>query len=126
MNSDLFNLRTFFDSIRVYGWWRVTFELLLIGIFVWSVVRFLQGTRGARLLKGIGVLLIALYLIVVLVGQELNLERLAFLYRQFLLVAAAAALVVFQPELRRALMRLGETKLFRGFSNQINEDIEAL
>src|SRR5688572_33453394 len=100
MNSDLFNLRTFSDSIRIYGWWRVTFELLLIGIFVWTVVRFLQGTRGARLLKGIGVLLIVLYLVVVLVGQELKLERIGFLYGRFLVGAAAAAVVVFQPELR--------------------------
>jgi len=36
-------------------------------------------------------------------------------------------IIAFQPELRRALMRLGETlPLFRGFSDQINEDVEAL
>jgi diadenylate cyclase len=35
-------------------------------------------------------------------------------------------IVVFQPELRRALMRLGETRLFRGFSKQLNEEIEPL
>ena len=34
--------------------------------------------------------------------------------------------MVFQPELRRALMRLGETRLFRGFGQQVNEEIEAL
>jgi len=34
--------------------------------------------------------------------------------------------VVFQPELRRALMRLGETRLFRSFSTQLNDDIDAL
>ena len=37
-----------------------------------------------------------------------------------------AVIVVFQPELRRALMRLGETRLFRGWSSQVHEEIEEL
>jgi diadenylate cyclase len=37
-----------------------------------------------------------------------------------------AIIVVFQPELRRALMRLGETRLFRNWSDQISDDIEQL
>jgi diadenylate cyclase len=41
-------------------------------------------------------------------------------------IAAIAVIVVFQPELRRALMRLGETRLFRGWSNQLSEEIEQL
>jgi diadenylate cyclase len=34
--------------------------------------------------------------------------------------------VVFQPELRRALMRLGETRFFRSWSSQVDEEIDAL
>jgi diadenylate cyclase len=34
--------------------------------------------------------------------------------------------IVFQPELRRAIMRLGETRLFRGFSSEISEEINQL
>jgi len=33
---------------------------------------------------------------------------------------------VFQPEIRRALMRLSETRIFRSLNNQLNEDIDAL
>lgn len=126
MPPDLFHFGSLLRSIGVYGWWQVAIEWLLIGAFVYTVIRFLRGTRGARMLKGVAVLLVALYLVVRLIGTELRLERLEFLYGRFLLFAFFATVVVFQPELRRALMRLGETRLFRSFSNQINDDIEAL
>jgi diadenylate cyclase len=90
------------------------------------VVSFLQGTRGARLLKGIVFLLVALYVVVSLLAGRFELQRLKFLYERFLLAAGFAIIVVFQPELRRALMRLGETRLFRTLSAQVTDDIDAL
>jgi diadenylate cyclase len=78
------------------------------------------------MLKGIGFVLIALYLIVRLLASTFDLSRVAFLYEKLLLFASVAIVVVFQPELRRALMRLGETRLFRGWSSQLNEEIDAL
>lgn len=120
------NLSGFFRTLHAYPWWQVTIEMLLIGLVVFWVVRFLRGTRGARLLKGIAVVLIGLYIIVRLLGTSFGLQRIEFLYTKFLLGASFAVVVVFQPELRRALMRLGETRLFRGWSQQIDEEIEAL
>ena len=126
MNFDLFNLGNFLRAVRVYGWWQVAIELLLIGLFVYAVLSFLRGTRGERMIKGIGLVLVVLYLVVQILGKELKLDRINFLYSKFLLFASFAAVVVFQPELRRALMRLGETRLFRSFSGQIDAEIEAL
>ncbi len=123
---DLLHLGNFIRAIRLYGVWQVGIELVLIGIFVYSVIRFLRGTRGARMLKGVGVLLVVLYLIVRIFGATMNLERIEFLYGRFLFFASVALVVVFQPEIRRALMRLGETRLFRPLSAEINQDIEAL
>jgi len=116
----------FFKTLRTYSWWQVSLELLLIGVFVYWVVRFLQGTRGARLLRGISLLLIAVYLIVELLGSSFGLERIQFLFSRFLIGATFAIGIVFQPELRRALMRLGETRLFRTISSQLSEQIDAL
>ena len=125
--TDLFNISGFLRSVATYNWWQVAIEMLLIGLVVYWVLRFLRGTRGARMLKGIASVLIVLYLIISLVAEEFRLEQIEFLYGRFLQVAAVAVIVVFQPELRRALMRLGETRLFRGFGGeQINEEIEAL
>lgn len=124
--DDFLNISTFFNAIRAYGWWRVCLEWLLIGTVVWWTIGFLQGTRGARMLKGIGFLLVTLYLIVTLFAERYGLERIAYLYTQFLIIVSFAVVVVFQPELRRVLMRLGETRLFRTWSNQLTDDIDAL
>ncbi|MGA2442669.1 MAG: diadenylate cyclase CdaA [Tepidisphaeraceae bacterium] len=127
MNSELTaNIANFYHALAAMGWWRVVIELLLIGIVVFWVIRFLQGTRGARMLKGIAVVLITLHLLVTFAGEYFRLDRLVFLYEKFLLFASFALAVVFQPELRRGLMRLGETRLFRGFTDVITQDVEHL
>src|SRR5437763_6483761 len=125
MNGKLFNLNDFIRAFQSYPKWQIAIEWLLIGTVVYWVVRFLRGTRGARLLKGIAFLLIALYLIVTLVGERFGLQRIQYLYGQLLLFASFATVVVFQPELRRALMQLGETGWFGAF-RPMTDDIEAL
>lgn len=125
-DATLFNMHSFLTAVRTYPWWQIAIEMMLIGLAVFWVVRFLRGTRGARMLRGVVVVLIALYLIVRLFLSQYGFDRIVFLYRQFLIFAGLATVVVFQPELRRALMRLGETRLFRGWSTQIIEEIDAL
>jgi diadenylate cyclase len=120
------NLSGFLRAIHTIKPWQISLEMLMIGLVVFWAVRFLRGTRGARMLKGIAVILISLYIIVRLLGSSFGLERVEFLYRQFLYLASLAIIVVFQPELRRALMRLGETRLFRGWSQQMDEEIDSL
>src|SRR5580700_5517883 len=109
-----------------YAWWQIAIQLLLIGAVMFWVVRFLQGTRGARMLKGIGMVLVTLYLIGHLVAQKLGLGQIDYLYGNFLVFAGFAAIVVFQPELRRALMRLGEGRIFGGWSREVGDEIEGL
>ncbi len=47
----------------------VAVELLLIGFVVWWVTRFLRGTRGARLIKGFGLVLVVVYVVIRLLPQ---------------------------------------------------------
>jgi diadenylate cyclase len=119
------SFRSFYRALAAYPWWQIAIELLLIGLVVYWVVRFLRGTRGARMLRGIALLLIAGYLIVSLLASQFGLDRVRFLYERFLLFAGFAITVAFQPELRRALMRLGEASIFRRH-REIDEEIEAL
>jgi len=91
-----------------YDPWVVLIELFFIGVVVYTTLRFLQGTRGARLMRGIGVVLVCSFILVHIMAEKFQWERVEFLYEYFLLAVFLITLVVFQPELRRGFMRIGE------------------
>lgn len=118
-----------FDALRYYletlfseAYDRTTIgiEFLLIGLVVYTVLQFLHGTRGARLLKGLIVLLIIGFFAVNVLAVRYEWDRISVLYESFALGVWLTVLVVFQPELRRGLTRLGEASWFQ----QWNEDVE--
>lgn len=111
-----------FNRLAVYPPVVVVLELVLIWIIVYLIFRFLRGTRAARMFKGLGFVLILISLLILLAP----LPRIEFLYRGFLGFAAVALVVIFQPELRRVLVRLGEARLFRGASEDTEPVIEEI
>ena len=113
---DLFeSVRQLWSRVSNYALWQVVIEFALIWVVVYLAFRFLRGTRGAHVLKGVGiVILLATVAVSLLSGQEGDFDRLKYLYGNSLFFVAIALLIVFQPELRRALVRLGEAKIFRG------------
>lgn len=119
-------ITSFFRSAFSYPWWQTAIDLLVIGAVVYMVIRFLRGTRGAHMLRGIAFVLITLSVLVEAAGGALHLTHLVFLYNKFLTFAFYAIIVVFQPELRRVLLKLGETRLFRGWSDELEQEIGEL
>lgn len=101
------------NRLGSYNWWEVGIELALIWVVVFAVLRFVQGTRAARALKGLLFILIVGTVFVRFFGDDLF-ARISYLYDRMLAVIAIALVVIFQPELRRALIRLGETRLLHG------------
>ena len=104
----------------------VVVELFLIGVVVWWLLRFLRGTRGARLVKGVGVILVTVFIVIRLLPEDLGWERIEFLYRNFLIFAFVGIVVAFQPELRRVLIQVGQTKFFRSPLDRVRAMINAL
>ncbi len=84
------------------------FEVLVLALVFYYVFLFLQGTRGAQVLLGLAVLF------VFLLGSTywLQLTELNWLLRRLSVYIAIAFLVVFQPEIRRALAELGRQPVF--------------
>ena len=119
-------LFSLFDRLNSYPKWEVVIELVLIGLVVYAVTRFLKGTRAAGALKGIFVVLLFATLIARVAGGGEAFQRLAFLYDRFLAIVAIGLLIIFQPELRRALIRLGETGFFQRGSPQAAEAADAI
>lgn len=104
--------------------WTDAIEVLIIGLGVYAGLRFLRGTRGARLLRGFVVLLVGSTLLVYLVANVLDLERIRVLYPYFVGSLFLVALVAFQPELRRALIKLGAARWFPESSQEIDRIID--
>lgn len=106
-----------------YGPTSILIEFLLIGFVVYSVLRFLRGTGGEKLFKGIVVLMLGVWA-VSLMTDELKLYRIDWLFQSFLVVLLIVATVAFQPELRRGLMRLGGTRFGRSSVPEVMGVIE--
>lgn len=106
-------LTRLFERFDNYNLYVVAAELVLIGLMVNWCAGVLHGTRGTRLLRGLLVVLVAATLIVRVLADHLQWIRLALLYQYFIIGLAFIALVAFQPELRRALIRAGDVRFLR-------------
>ena len=116
----------YFCRVARYEWWLVAIELFLIGLIVYWAVDFLEGTRGERLFRGVIFILIAGVLILNLVVERFGFERLQYLYKGFLIAVLIIAVAAFQPEIRRALIRIGKPRFLTFFSQQLSITTEAI
>ncbi len=107
------------SRVARYDLWVVAIEFVLIGLVVYWVVDFLEGTRGERLFRSVIFILIAGGLILNLVVKQLEFERIQFLYKGFLIFVLIIAVAAFQPEIRRALIRIGQPRFLPGSSQKL-------
>jgi diadenylate cyclase len=91
--------------------WRDLLEILIVAYVVYAILRFLVGTRALQIVFGLLALVVTC-----LLAFLLKLSMITYLLGVVFTYGAFAALVVFQPELRQALARLGQTPVFRLFS----------
>src|SRR5881628_1078692 len=101
-------------------------EWLIIAFGVYLVLRFLRGTRGASLFRGVALLLLTVTLVVKIVAETFQFERILAIYPKFVLGIFLIGLIVFQPELRRALMRLGAAGWLPGLARDTHAMLDEL
>jgi len=116
----------YLSRVARYEWWVVAIELFLIGLVVYWVVDFLEGTRGERLFRGIIFILVAGFLILNLVVEKFGFERLQYLYKGFLVAVLIIAVAAFQPEIRRVLIRIGQPTFSSGSSQRLARTVEEI
>ena len=116
----------YFSRVAGYDWWRVVIELVSIGVIVYWIVDFFEGTRGERLFRGVLFILVTGVLILYLVVEQLEFPRLQYLYKGFLIGVLVIAVVGFQPEIRRVLIRIGGRRFWPGPSHQLSRTIEEI
>ncbi|MGA8942537.1 MAG: diadenylate cyclase CdaA [Thermoactinomyces sp.] len=92
-------------------------DILIVSYVIYHLLKLLRGTRAVQLLKGITVLLV-----IWVISNEFELRTLEFLIENFFSVGLIAVIVIFQPELRRALEQLGRGYFFSR-SSQVEDQI---
>jgi diadenylate cyclase len=101
--------------------WRPALEILILAVLIYFVFKFVRGTRGWPVVIGFVVVLLALAAVTTI----LQLKVLSSILAGGSVFIALAALVIFQPELRRMLAELGNLPLFASTSEQ-RESIEVI
>lgn len=93
--------------------WRHGIEILLLATCIYQIYRAFRATRGAQILVGLGTILVVL----TLVSTLFQFEVIQWIITRAAAILAFALIVIFQPELRNGLARLGSNRLF-SFSNK--------
>jgi len=101
--------------------WRSVVEIAILYVPIYYGYLYFRGTRGAKVLTGLVVIFVAL----TLVSQLLHLEVINWLIRGLTAFFAVALVVIFQPELRRALAALGSQHIF-STASQSRETVEII
>ena len=103
------------SGIRIFD----VIDIIVIAFLVYKGIEFLRENRAGQLFKGIVLLLIAY-----LCADWFNLAMVRLLLSVIMSSAIVVLAVVFQPELRRVLERLGRTRFSRG--GYVDEQLETL
>src|SRR5438105_9851971 len=105
---------------KPFGWNNVL-DVLIVAVFIYYVLLLIRGTRAVQLLIGVMVLVLIYF-----VATSLHLTLTTLLLQALFAVALIALVVVFQPELRRALGQIGQLgPLNRLLAPGSEEELEA-
>lgn len=82
-------------------------DILIVAALIFTLIRFIRRTNANKVANGIFLLVIAMWL-----ASLLNLMVTSFILRQVFNIGILAVVVLFQPEIRRALEKVGSSRLF--------------
>jgi uncharacterized protein (TIGR00159 family) len=91
-----------FDFLKVISW-KDLLDILSVSLFFYGILYFLRITKGFQTFKGLGLLAIFW-----LVAELLGLSTLSWVFEKLWTVGLFSLVVIFQPEIRKALSRLGQ------------------
>jgi diadenylate cyclase len=88
-------------------------EITVLAIIIYLALRFLGRTRGAGVVRGLGLVVVGLFLVAQVVVASLDLSILGRILDYMLTTVTLGLLFIFQPELRRGLLVLGRSRFLR-------------
>lgn len=110
-------MRDFLDNVAAGISVTDILDIAIVAFAVYKVLGFIKESRAEQLVKGL-LILIA----IMLVAGLLHLYTVYWILKSTLAVGVIAIVVVFQPEMRRALERVGRSKLLNGGIARVGKD----
>ena len=98
MSSLVRDIQIFFSNVG----WRDVVDVLIVAFLLYQLLKLIRGTQAVQLLLGVGVLFFLGF-----IASQLHLRMLDFLFTNGSQAILLALIVLFQPELRRALDQVG-------------------
>jgi diadenylate cyclase len=99
--------------------WQDLLDIILISIILYRILLIIKGTRAAQMLIGLGVLLVAS-----LLSRYFELYTVDWVIQSFWAQAVLAIIILFQPEIRKALAQMGEAQFLPTFTSA--EELKSL
>jgi diadenylate cyclase len=99
--------------------WQDLVDIILMSIILYRLLLIIKGTRAAQMLIGLGVLLLAS-----LLSSYFELYTIEWLIQSFWAQIVIAIIIIFQPEIRRALAQMGETQFLHTLTSA--EELKSL
>jgi len=99
--------------------WQDIVDIILMSIILYRLLLIIKGTKAAHMLMGLGVLLLAS-----LLSRYFELYTVDWLIQSFWAQIVIAVIILFQPEIRRALAQMGETQFLRTLTSA--EELKSL
>lgn len=93
-------------------------EILIIAVLIYNIIKWVKNTKAWVLLKGILVLFLFY-----IVASVLRFDVILWIFANGIGVSITAMIIVFQPELRKALEQLGKKSLMTPFLDSREEDV---
>jgi len=107
------------EIFRQLRWPQDILDIILVSFLLYRLLLFIKGTRAVQMLIGIGVLLVAS-----LFSGYTGLYTMDWIIQSFWAQIVIALIVLFQPEIRRALAHMGKTPFLQPFTSA--EELKSL
>ncbi len=119
--SDFFNF-DYWREVFSFNIFSISFlinvlDVLVVWYVVYKLIQLVRGTKAIQLFKGIGLFIVLRFL-----AGLIGLRTLSWLMDQVITYGVIAAIVIFQPEIRRGLEHLGRSSLFKTSKSEKHED----
>jgi len=116
--SELFN-----NLFNLDRWYLDVIDIALVALILYYAIKFVRDTRAAQLVKGI-----LLFFVFFLIASVLQLTAMYSILRYIFQYGLIAIALIFQPEIRRALEKIGRSNIsvFDAFSKHNSADIDSI